>query len=108
MTRRALALGCGLLAGCVFLPETTTRYDPACGVMQRHMVVRAYQIAAFAQCSNEGCAELLVLAGAVSAASLVVSGSIALVGDTVYWLEARTRCPASPPPRRLTPPQQVP
>ena len=37
-------------------------------------------------------AELLVLAGAVSAASLVVSGSVVVVGELVYWLEAKGRC----------------
>ncbi len=37
-------------------------------------------------------AELLVIAGAVSATSLVISGSIAVVGDAVYWLERRSRC----------------
>ena len=79
-------------SACVFLPETTTRYDPDCGVTQRHMTLKAYQIAAFGGCRNEGCAELLVLAGAVSATSLVISGSIAVVGDAVYWLERRGRC----------------
>ena len=90
----ALALGTAALGGCViFMPETTNRYNPACGTMERHMELRAYQTAAFVSCRNEGCAELLVLAGAVSAASLVVSGSIAVVGDIVYWLEAVQRCP---------------
>jgi len=33
-----------------------------------------------------------VLAGAVSAASFVVSGSVVVVGEVVYWLEAKGRC----------------
>ena len=90
--RLAAALLAASLGACVFLPETTTRYDPECGVTQRHMTLKAYQIAAFGGCRNEGCAELLVIAGAVSATSLVISGSIAVVGDAVYWLERRSRC----------------
>ena len=87
-----LLIACMVLCSCIFLPRTTTRYDPACGITQRHMTLDAYEIAAFGGCRNEGCAELLVLAGAVSAASLVVSGSVVAVGEVVYWLEAKGRC----------------
>lgn len=80
------------LAGCVFLPQTTIGYDPACGVVQRHMTLQPYQVGVFVGCQNEGCIELLVAAGVISAASFVVSGSIAVVGDVVYWLEAKHRC----------------
>lgn len=82
----------GILGGCLFLPQSTTRYDPACGILENHMTLQAYQVAAFGGCRNEGCAELLVLAGAVSAASFVVSGSVVVVGEVVYWLEAKGRC----------------
>lgn len=85
------ALTC-ILGGCLFLPQSTTRYDPACGILENHMSLQAYQVAAFGGCRNEGCAELLVLAGAVSAASFVVSGSVVVVGEVVYWLEAKGRC----------------
>lgn len=84
----------GILGGCLFLPQSTTRYDPACGILENHMSLQAYQVAAFGGCRNEGCAELLVLAGAVSAASFVVSGSVVVVGEVVYWLEAKGRCMA--------------
>lgn len=80
------------LCSCIFVPRTTQRYDPACGITERHMTLDAYQVGAFGGCRNEGCAELLVLAGAVSAASFVVSGSVVVVGEVVYWLEARGRC----------------
>lgn len=90
--RLAALLLAASLGACVFLPETTTRYDPDCGIAQRHMTLKAYQIAAFGGCRNEGCAELLVIAGAVSATSLVISGSIVVVGDAVFWLERRSRC----------------
>ena len=80
------------LAACVFLPATTSEYDPDCGIHKRHMVLQPYQVTAFYGCQNEGCIELLVLAGAVTASSLVISGSVAVVGDMVYWLEAQRQC----------------
>ena len=78
--------------GCVFYPQTTLKYDPACDTLQRHMTLNSTQVEAFVGCHDRACAELLVLAGVVSAASFVVSGSIAVVGDIVYWLEAQAQC----------------
>ena len=92
LLRQALLLGYLVLAGCVFLPQTTTGYDPACGVTERHMTLQYYQVEAFVGCQNEGCVELLAAAGLISAASFVVSGSIVVVGEAVYWLEAKSRC----------------
>jgi len=80
------------LYGCIYLPTTTAEYDPACGIIKRHMSLQANQVEAFVGCQNEGCLELLVLAGVVSATTFVVSGSIAVVGDVVYWLEAKGQC----------------
>jgi len=80
------------LCSCIYLPMTTSEYDPACGIIKRHMTLQTNQVEAFVGCRNEGCVELLVLAGVVSAATFVVSGSIAVVGDVVYWLEAKSQC----------------
>ena len=81
-----------VLAGCVFYPHTTMEYNPACDTIQRHMKLNSTQVEAFLGCNDRACAELLVLAGVVSAASFVVSGSIAVIGDIVYWLEAKVQC----------------
>jgi len=80
------------LYSCIYFPMTTTEYDPACGIIKRHMSLQTNQVEAFVGCQNEGCVELLALAGVVSAATFVVSGSIAVVGDVVYWLEAKSQC----------------
>ncbi|EKD98125.1 MAG: hypothetical protein ACD_23C00571G0001 [uncultured bacterium] len=44
MRRYQLLLGSLGVSGCVFLPQTTTEYDPACGVTQRHMTLQVYQV----------------------------------------------------------------
>ena len=98
---RALARGAAAamllgLAACVFVPRTVSVYDPRCGAHAEQMVLEVEQVAAFAACSNDGCIALLAAAGAVSAISAVVSGSIVVAGNIVYWLERRGDCP---PPR---------
>lgn len=84
-----------LLQGCIYFPRTTTVYDEDCRIEARHMQLEMAQIGAFGRCSGQGCAQLLVAAGAVAAATAVVSGSIVITGNVVYWFEKQGRCLAS-------------
>lgn len=99
---RALVLSClvGGLAGCIYVPVTTEVYDRDCQVVSRQMALQPVQVGGLQHCSNEGCAVLLVAAGATAVASAVVSGSIVVVGNVVYWFEKRGRCSkaVAPPP----------
>jgi hypothetical protein len=81
-----------LLAGCVYLPRTTTVYDEQCRVAARQMSLELSQVGSFGHCQGRGCAELLVGLGAVAAASAVVSGTIVVAGNIVYWFEKQGRC----------------
>lgn len=83
---------CLLLPACVMVPRTQEAWDPECRTIARSMTLQPVQVAYFGGCANEGCAALLVLAGATTAVSAVVSGSIAVVGNAVYWLEKQGRC----------------
>ena len=56
------------------------------------MRLEATQIGAIGSCTNRDCAYVLVAIGAVAAATAVVSGSIVLVGNVVYWLERQGKC----------------
>ncbi len=80
------------LAACVYVPRTTTVYDPDCQVHARQMELEPVQVGVIGGCRNDGCAVLLVAAGATAAASAVVSGSIVVVGNIVYWFEKQGRC----------------
>ncbi len=81
------------LSGCLFLPKTTTDFDPKCRIVTRHMELEAQQMGYIGGCGGgDACLGVLVVMGAVSAGSAVVSGSIAVVGNVVYWLEERGRC----------------
>ena len=91
--RLTAAIGwAGLLAACVVVPQTREVYDHDCRMLTRHMTLETAVIGGFHSCGGDGCAALLVAAGAVTAASAVVSGSIALVGNIVYWFERQGRC----------------
>lgn len=80
------------LQACVVVPRTTTVYDEDCQLHARQMVLDMHQVGYFAGCTNQGCAALLVTAGVVTAATAVVSGSIAVVGNIVYWFERQGQC----------------
>ena len=87
----ALVIG-GAVQGCVFLPHVTTSYDAECQVVAKHVELKPVQIAVLAECRNEDCGALLVLAGVTAAGSAVLSGSVAIVGNAVYWLERQGNC----------------
>jgi hypothetical protein len=95
------------LAGCVYLPETTVRYNEKCQAYERRMTLEAHQVGAFRGCHDEGCVAILVFAGVVSAATAVVSGSVVVAGNVVFWLERQGQClsPANEP-RLLRSPDQ--
>jgi hypothetical protein len=81
-----------MFQACVFVPVTTEVYDAECRVMARQMELAPVQIAAIAGCGGGGCSALLVAAGATAAASVIISGSIVIAGNIVYWFERLGRC----------------
>ncbi len=86
-----------LLQGCVFVPRTVEIYDPECQLLARQMVLESSVVLnTLHHCGGDMCAAVLVGAGVVTAASLVVSGSIAIIGNVVYWFESRGRCAGRP------------
>lgn len=94
----AAALASALcLSACVMVPRTTEVYDAECQVMARQMDLQPVQVAAIRGCSNRECGVLLAAAGATAVASTVVSGSIVIVGNVVYWFEKQGRCQRLPP-----------
>ncbi len=94
--RVAALTAAAALAGCIYVPYTTTVYDPDCRILARRMIMQPQQVAALGGCANEGCVALLVAAGAATAASAVVSGSIVVAGNVVYWFEKQGQCVTRP------------
>ncbi len=98
LRRTVQAGGALLLAGCVVVPRTAQVYDPQCRSYVKQMVLEAEVIGAIGYCNNDGCAAMLAAMGIVTAASAVVSGSVAVIGNIVYWAERQGgRCPPADP-----------
>ena len=91
-------LAAGLLAsGCVILPVTTESYDPDCRFVTHHMALKAVEVDRIRNCSSNGCGAVILLGLGVAAATTIVSGSVVVVGNVVYWAEHRVNCPAPDP-----------
>lgn len=60
--------------------------------MTREVRLETAVVGGFQSCRGDACAALLVAAGVITATSAVVSGSIAVVGNVVYWFELQGRC----------------
>jgi len=53
---------------------------------------RRRSVAAVQHCENQGCVALVVGARVATAASIIVSGSIVVIGNIAYWLKSKSRC----------------
>jgi len=90
-----------LLQSCIVVPRTEVIYDPQCQIRFKQMrldtkVFKQNAGQAMSCQNNASCLAQLAVLGGVSAASMVISGSIVVVGNTVYWLEKQGRCLTDP------------
>ena len=92
----ATAMAAAASFGCAY-PRTVHVYDEECQVMARQMVLDFAQINAGRGCGNN-CISELVGQVAVLAASTVISGSIVVTGNVVYWFEKKRNCRPRPSP----------
>lgn len=85
-----------LLQACVYVPITKEVYDADCRITSKHMELEPVQIAAISHCSHNDCVAILAVATATAATSAVISGSIVVVGNVVYWFEKQGQCKRKP------------
>jgi hypothetical protein len=104
----AVLLAVPMLSACIMVPRTVMTYDPACRIVARQMTLQPVQVASIGGCANQACVTLVAAAAVTGLASTIVSGSIAVVGNVVYWIERQGQChPVStgtPPPMGPTTP----
>ena len=82
-----------LLSACVFSPRTVNFDDPNCQGVKREMVLDSRVLEGYKQCNTGSCSPDAVLMGAIgSTATFVVSGSIYVIGNVVYWIEKQLNC----------------
>ncbi|HET7793682.1 MAG TPA: hypothetical protein VFL64_09890 [Rhizobacter sp.] len=87
-----------LLVGCAY-PKTIRVYDEECGITAKKMVLDVSGAGTLGPCINYDCIAQLVTQAAFLGASTVVSGSIVVAGNVVYWLEKQKDCK----PRQILP-----
>jgi hypothetical protein len=80
------------LAGCVFYPARVAYYDEDCRVRSHKLHLEAEVIGNLDNCHGEQAKACLVAIAAVGSVSAVVSGSIVIAGNTIYWLERQGAC----------------
>lgn len=90
--RSAAVVVAGLLEGCIVVPRTTAWYDQDCQLVAKHVELQPVQIAQFGGCIDAECGALLAIAGAAAIGSAVISGSIMVVGNALYWIERQGKC----------------
>ncbi len=85
-TCAALALAASL-AACIAVP-VVDQAEPACQTYTRSMSLKTVGM------NNVNCRDEACLAGvlAISAGSVLISGSIVLTGNTIHWLEYQGTC----------------
>jgi hypothetical protein len=97
--RLILILLSSTACACVVVPKKVASYDKKCMVSTQKVELTMEQAQTFSDidCINNDCKMEFVGAIASSAlvttTSAIVSGSIALVGNTLYWLENQGECP---------------
>jgi len=83
------------ISGCVYYPRKIEYYDAQCDITVKKLVLETKEMKdACASPDSSDPEGKTCLAGiaSLSAMSAIVSGSIVVVGSTVYWLEKEGRC----------------
>lgn len=97
--RLALILLSSAVCACVVVPKKVASYDEKCMVSTQKVELTTEQIQTFEDidCVNNDCkmefVGVIASSALVTTTSAIVSGSIALVGNTLYWLESQGECP---------------
>lgn len=98
-THLALTLLASTLCACVVTPKKVASFDTKCMVATQKVELTTEQIQIFkdVDCITHSC-KMELMGAALSSAlvtttSAIVSGSIALVGNTLYWAESQGKCP---------------
>lgn len=71
----------------MFVPRTVNEHHNNCHLVTKKFTLEEHQIGHL-HCRNEGCLIALI----PSAVTLIVSGSVVLIGNTIHWLEKQGKC----------------
>jgi hypothetical protein len=92
MKKYLTLLCCLLITSCVYTPHLITVYDQECRIKMNHMELKSHEVISLNQCSNEECIAGVLGASVISAGSAIISGSIVVSANLVYWFEKQAKC----------------
>lgn len=101
-SRSLLVFLSSTMCACMVVPKQVATYDKTCMVATRKIELTVEQVdnIRHVNCNNDYCyldiAEEITSSALVLTTSAIISGSIALAGNTLYWLERQGNCPNSP------------
>jgi hypothetical protein len=81
-----------LLSGCLVLPKVDMNQPVPCPLVTREVTLDVVQMAGVGPCRQHDCLLQLTAGTVIFAASAVVSGSVALVGNVLHWVERTQKC----------------
>jgi hypothetical protein len=87
-----------ICASCAFLPETSENqeYYSKCKMSTKKLVLKADIDKKYSVCDASELKDTplvcLVANGIVSSASIIISGSIVVLGNSIHWLEYKAGC----------------
>lgn len=88
-----------LLSSCVYYPKVAIQpYHRGCELVIKQLEIDVYTklgdsiVHGMHSCDDEACLAVLALAVSIPVTTFVVSGSIILANNTLYWLEAQVKC----------------
>jgi hypothetical protein len=87
-------LGCMtlMLSGCLVLPKVDMNQPVPCPMVTREVTLDTVQLGHIGHCYGDACLFQLTAGTVIFAVSAVVSGSVALVGNTLHWIERTGKC----------------
>ena len=92
-----------VITSCVFVPVTADKqkYYDKCKMITKKLTIEPKIRSRYVKCSgsSDDLAICLVAAGILAPVSFVVSGSVALIGNTIHWMEYKTGCDPKNPPK---------
>jgi hypothetical protein len=96
---RRLALSSCVLAltGCLVLPKVDMNQPVPCPLVTREVTLDTVQLAHIGHCYGDACLMQLTAGTVIFAVSAVVSGSVALIGNTLHWIERTGKCAGRSP-----------
>jgi hypothetical protein len=82
----------GVLGGCMVLPKVDMNQPVPCPMVTREVTLDVVQLGHIGHCYGDACLLQLTAGTVIFAASALVSGSVALVGNTLHWIERAGKC----------------